>query len=415
MPLQKIYPLVTMNSWKKTFAIIWTGQFFSILSSFTVGFTIILWLSIKTESAEVMAYATVAALLPQALLGTVAGVFIDRWNRKATMIFADSFIAFCTLILAVLFFLGIEGTWFIYGLLIMRSIGSAFHTPAMQASVPLLAPESELIRIAGINQTIQSVSNIAAPALGALLYSTMDMGWILLLDVFGAIVACTSLVFVKIPRPKKKETAEKPHVWREMKEGIKVVIEQKSLALVFLFSIIVMFFIMPISALFPLMTLKHFSGTPFQMGIVEVAWGVGALAGGTILGFWKITTNKVVLIIFSYIILGVSFILSGLLPPQLFAVFVGLTALGGLSGSLYMSSFTAITQEKIDPAALGRVFSMYGSVCILPSILGLLATGFIADNIGIANTFLGCGIIILIIGIANFFMPTLLAAGKSKS
>lgn len=98
-----------MNSWKRTFAIIWTGQFFSILSSYTVGFTIILWLSIKTESAEVMAYATIAALLPQALLGTVAGVFIDRWNRKTTMILADSFIAFCTLILSILSFLVPKG------------------------------------------------------------------------------------------------------------------------------------------------------------------------------------------------------------------------------------------------------------------------------------------------------------------
>lgn len=404
-----------MNSWKRTFAIIWTGQFFSIFSSYTVGFTIILWLSIKTESAEVMAYATIAALLPQALLGVVAGVFIDRWNRKTTMILADSFIAFCTLILSALFFLGAEGTWFIYGLLIMRSIGSAFHSPAMQASVPLLAPESELIRIAGINQTIQSVSNIAAPALAALLYSVMSMGWILLLDVFGATIACTSLVFVKIPQPQKKQTLDKPHVWREMKEGIKVVMEQKGLSLVFLFSIIVMFFIMPISALFPLMTLKHFSGTPFQMGIVETAWGVGALAGGALLGLWKVSINKVILINISYVILGISFILSGILSPQLYAVFVALTAVGGLSGSLYMASFTAITQEKIDPATLGRVFSMYGSVSIMPSMLGLLATGFIADNMGIANTFLGCGIVILMVGIANFFMPTLLAVGKPKA
>ncbi|MDR0661539.1 MAG: MFS transporter [Prevotellaceae bacterium] len=403
-----------MNSWKKTFAIIWTGQFFSILSSYTVGFAIILWLSIKTESAEVMAYATIAALLPQALLGTVAGVFIDRWNRKTTMILADNFIAFCTLILSILFFMGVEGTWFIYGLLIMRSIGSAFHAPAMQASVPLLAPESELIRIAGINQTIQSVSNIAGPALGALLYSIMDIGWILLLDVLGAAIACTSLTFVKIPQPQKRETAEKPNVWKEMKEGIRAMMEQKGLALLFLFSIVVMFFIMPISALFPLMTLKHFGGTPFQMGIIETAWGVGALLGGVFLGFWKVSTNKVIIINLSYIILGISFVLSGILSPQLYILFIVLTALGGLSGALYMASFTTMVQEKIDPSALGRVFSMYGSVSIMPSVLGLLATGFIADAIGIASTFIYCGIIILIIGIANSFMPILLHVGKPK-
>ena len=92
-----------MENWKKVFAIIWTGQFLSILSSTIVNFAVILWLSIETGSAEMLAYAAIAALLPQALLGPVSGVLIDRWNRKRTMIFADMFIAFCTLVLAFLF------------------------------------------------------------------------------------------------------------------------------------------------------------------------------------------------------------------------------------------------------------------------------------------------------------------------
>ena len=102
------------------------------------------------------------------------------------MILADSFIAFCTLILAVLFYLDIAKIEHIYILLALRSVGSAFHMPAMQASVPLLAPKSELIRIAGINQIIQSACNIAGPALAALFISFMEMTNILLLDVIGA-------------------------------------------------------------------------------------------------------------------------------------------------------------------------------------------------------------------------------------
>ncbi|KAA6310217.1 MFS transporter DHA3 family macrolide efflux protein, partial [termite gut metagenome] len=86
-----------MNNWKKAFAIIWTGQLFSILSSSIVGFALILWLSIETKSAEVLAMGTLAFLLPQSLLGLISGVFVDRWNRKLTMILADSFIALCTL------------------------------------------------------------------------------------------------------------------------------------------------------------------------------------------------------------------------------------------------------------------------------------------------------------------------------
>lgn len=93
-----------MDNWKRVFAIIWTGQFLSILTSSIVNFAIVLWLSLETGSAEVLAFATMAALLPQSVLGLFTGIFIDRWKRKRVMIMADSFIAFCTLILAVLFY-----------------------------------------------------------------------------------------------------------------------------------------------------------------------------------------------------------------------------------------------------------------------------------------------------------------------
>ena len=403
-----------MKSWKKTFLTIWTGQALSILSSYAVGFAIVLWLSFKTQSAEVLAYATIAALLPQAVLGTFAGVYIDRWNRKTTMILADSFIAFCTLILSVLFYFDIMETWHIYALLAFRSAGAAFHSPAMKASVPLLAPKSELMRIAGINQTIESASNIAGPALGALLFSIMDFSWILLLDVFGAIAACTALAFVTIPKPPRNESKEKPHLVRETKEAIREVRNHKGMPLLFLFSIIITFCIMPVSALFPLMTLNHFSGNEFQMSIVEIAWGVGALAGGGLLGIWKVRMNKVILINLTYIAIGISFLFSGLLSPAMFAMFVALTALGGISGSIYNASFTAILQERVNPAVLGRVFSLFMSASLLPSMIGLLATGFLADSIGLANTFIVSGGLIIIVSVIALYSRSTFPLGANS-
>ena len=81
-----------MNNWKKKFIIIWSGQLFSILSSSIAQFAIVLWISLETGSAEVLSFATIAALLPQVVLGPFAGVFVDRWSRKWTMILADSFV-----------------------------------------------------------------------------------------------------------------------------------------------------------------------------------------------------------------------------------------------------------------------------------------------------------------------------------
>ena len=138
-----------MESWKKTFAVIWSGQLASILSSEVVAYSIIFWMSLETGSAEVLALAAIAGMLPQSLLGPLVGVYVDRWDRKRTMILADSFIALCTLALTALFWLGAARMWHIYILLACRSAGSAFHIPAMQASVPLLVPASQLTRIAG--------------------------------------------------------------------------------------------------------------------------------------------------------------------------------------------------------------------------------------------------------------------------
>lgn len=402
-----------MDNWKRVFAIIWTGQFLSILTSSIVNFAIVLWLSLETGSAEVLAFATMAALLPQSVLGLFTGIFIDRWKRKRVMIMADSFIAFCTLILAVLFYFDLAKISHIYVLLALRSVGSAFHMPAMQASVPLLAPKSELMRIAGINQVIQSVCNIAGPALAGLFITMMKMTNILLLDVAGAAFACLSLCFVFIPDPSHEERNSELHLWREAKEAIMEVRNQYGLSWLFQLSILATFVIMPVSVLFPLMTLNHFAGNAFQVSLVEVSWGGGALLAGALLGLKKYRWNEILLINGMYIALGLTFLFSGLLPVSGFIWFAVLTALGGVCGSLYFATFTTVIQSRIDPGVMGRVFSFYMSFSMLPSMIGLLSTGFLADSIGLGNTFIISGGFLCLIGIISFFIPSLISLKES--
>ena len=402
-----------MDNWKRVFAIIWTGQFLSILTSSIVNFAIVLWLSLETGYAEVLAFATMAALLPQSVLGLFTGIFIDRWKRKRVMIMADSFIAFCTLILAVLFYFDLAKISHIYVLLALRSVGSAFHMPAMQASVPLLAPKSELMRIAGINQVIQSVCNIAGPALAGLFITMMKMTNILLLDVAGAAFACLSLCFVFIPDPSHEERNSELHLWREAKEAIMEVRNQYGLSWLFLLSILATFVIMPVSVLFPLMTLNHFAGNAFQVSLVEVSWGGGALLAGALLGLKKYRWNEILLINGMYIALGLTFLFSGLLPVSGFIWFAVLTALGGVCGSLYFATFTTVIQSRIDPGVMGRVFSFYMSFSMLPSMIGLLSTGFLADSIGLGNTFIISGGFLCLIGIISFFIPSLISLKES--
>lgn len=361
------------------------------------------WLSIETGSAEVLAFSIIAALLPQLVLGFFTGVYIDRWNRKRVMILADLFIALCTLIVAALLYTGESRLSYFYLLLAMRSAGMAFHMPAMQASVPLLAPEDKLMRIAGVNNIINSVSTIAGPALAALLITIFDLSVVLMFDVAGAIIASISLMLVHIPNPEKKHD-KVPDLFAEMLEGLKIIYSKPGLFWMFLLGILATFFIMPVAALFPLMTLDHFSGNTFHMSIIEIAWGIGMLAGGAIMGIGKLKSYKIILIILMYLLLGLTFFLSGILPPSGFVLFAVITSFGGASMSVYSGSFTVVLQTMVEPSALGRVFSMYGSITLLPSMLGLLATGFIADSIGITNAFIISGLAICMLGLTAFLV-----------
>ena len=395
------------NNWKKKFIIIWSGQLFSILSSSIAQFAVILWISLETGSAEVLSLATIAALLPQILLGPFAGVYVDRWNRKWTMILADSFVAFCSALIALLFYLDVVELWHIYILIMLRSVGSAFHSPAMKSSIPLLAPASELTRIASVNQTIQAICNICGPVLGAALIMHANMSIIMMLDVVGALIACTALLFVVIPNPEKQEENNN-NVFRDMKEGFEIIKNNKGLSWLMVTEVLITFCIMPIVALLPLMTLKNFSGTPYQVSLIELLFGLGTLVGGIVLGVWNPHVRKVVMINLSYIILGVSCALAGLLPPSAVVFYAALTVVQGIVIPFYSGPFTALLQTQIPLSFMGRAFSLFDSISLLPSVLGLIATGFFADTVGISNIFLICGIATTIIGITALFIPSIM-------
>lgn len=405
------------NSWKRKFVFIWIGQFVSLITSSAVNFAIIIWLSITHGSAEVLAFGAIAGLLPAAIVGPFAGIFIDRWDRKKTMITADLFVAACTLVMSISFYLGHESLLLIYCMLALRSVGSAFHMPAMQASIPMIAPQDQLLRIAGVNQTIQSVSSIAGPALGALAITLFSIGNALLLDIVGALIAVVSLIFVHIPNP---EISEKPdqgvkQVWNDLIGGFREILRSKGLGWLFLFSILFTFCIMPVAVLFPLLTLDHFMGGKWEMSLIEIVWGIGMLIGGGLIGIFKPSISKIIIINTMMILLGLTLALSGYLPSHTFYWFVALTTIGGIAASIYHACFMTVLQEVVRPEFMGRVFSLYFSFAIIPSVIGLISTGWAADFFGVNILFIAMGSLIALIGILAFFNPTLMGLRREEN
>lgn len=403
-----------MKSWKKTFLIIWTGQALSLLSSSIVQFAIIWWITIQTGSASALAMASIAGIMPQIVLGAFIGVWVDRWDRKKIMIFSDLGIAFFTLVIGALFYLQVVEIWHIYILLAIRSVGSAFHFPSMQASVPLLAPESQLTRIAGINQVLYSISSIAGPALGALCCELLDMDVIVLIDVAGAIWACSALAFVKIPKVTPDPDAKNKNVMHDLKDAFYAIYCNKGLFALMIAWLIAVFFFVPVDTLFPLMTSGYFGGSAVELGIVEVCFGVGMLIGGGVMGIWGKNKGRVNLINGGLIVMGFCYFFAGVLTMHQFYLFAALVFIMGISVPIFNSPIMSLLQTEIEPNMLGRVFSLVDTIALLPVPFGLIFVGTITDRIGISNIFVIAGIAITLVGVVCFFIKPLMALNKER-
>lgn len=395
------------DNWKLTFLTICTGQAFSLLSSAIVQFAIIWWITDKTGSALVLTISTLVGFLPQALCGPFVGTLIDRWNRKMIMVIADLAIAMTSLGLAMMFVFGEVQLWHIYIVLALRSLGTAFHLPAMLASVPLIVPSDQLTRAAGFNQAIQAASNIAGPALGAFVLAVWPMSGVIMMDVAGALLASVSLLLVQIPQPTPTTTdTQGQGFFKEMQFGWQALSKSRGLLILILATAMMTLVWMPINALFPLIVSRHFGGGAWHVGVSEIAFGSGMLLGSLILGLWGGMKNKVNTICAAYLVMGVTLFLMGSLPPSGFVGFAGAAALLGMSASMFGGPFTAIMQTCIEPGVQGRVFSFVNSIMLIATPAGLLVGGPLADRLGVAHWFLISGILIFLIGLTCWAILT---------
>lgn len=392
--------MIKQNSkWKKDFFTIWTGQAISLISSAILQMAIIFYLTEKTGSAMVLSIASLVGFLPYAVFGPAIGVLVDRYDRKKIMIGADLIIAGAGAILAIIALYMELPVWMVMVVLFIRSIGAAFHSPAISAVTPLLVPEEQLTKCAGYSQSLQSISYIISPAAAAFLYSVWELNAIIAMDVLGAVIACISVALVKIPKLNIEGQSQKSHFMKELKEGFDVLKENKGLFALLLIGTLYMFVYMPINALYPLMTMEYFSGTPMHVSITEIAYASGMLAGGLLLGLLGNFKKRIILITASIFMMGVSLTISGLLPSSGFIIFVVCCAVMGLSVPFYSGVQTALYQEKIRPEYLGRVFSLTGSIISLAMPLGLILSGLFADRVGVNYWFLISGVLIIIVAI----------------
>lgn len=392
--------------WKKKYFTMLAGQSVSLITSGILQMSIIFYLTAKTNSAMVLSIATLMGFLPQAVIGPFAGTFVDRHSRKGVMIGADLMIAATGGFLAVVSVFMELPIWLIMLVLFVRSIGNAFHSPASSAVTPLMVPQDQLTKCAGYNQTMQAAVSLISPAAAAFLYSVWSLSTIILLDIIGAVLACGVVAVLSIPNPPICPGESQNSFFRDMKEGYFELKKNKGLFALLWIGTAYMFFFMPISALYPLMSMGYFRGTPTHASIAEIAFAGGMLAGGILLSVWGGFKNRIFSIGLSVLVMGVSIAISGLLPTNAFFIFVICCTVMGLTSPFYGVQ-NALFQEQLPPEYLGRVFSLLGSVMSFAMPLGLLCSGIIAERIGVEKWFLLCGIGIIAVAVLVFVLPVL--------
>ena len=396
-------------AWKKRFFTIWSGQAFSLLGSQLVAFALIWYLTVRTGSATVLAIASLLGILPSVLLGPFVGPLVDRWNRRRTLLVADSIIAIATLGLSFLFILGEPDLWQIYLILFIRAVAGGFHSNAMTASTSLMVPVEHLARVQGFNQMLNGGLNVVAAPLGAILYEALALQWILMMDVFTALVAILPLFFFEIPQPDRQQSVDlsgkASTYWQDMAAGFHFVWNWKGLLILSLMAAMLNFLLAPTSALNPLLIKDHFNGDVLQLGTFNSVFGIGIILGGLLLGVWGGFKRRILTAFLGIVTLGLGVITLGLLPGNLIVVAMIAGGLMGFSLPIANGSIGAIMQANVSPDMQGRVFSLLGTLSGAMAPIGLAIAGPVSDLISIQTWFLIAGAVCVLMGFVGLITP----------
>ena len=372
----------------------------SLVGSALTQFVLMWWITETTGSVAVLATAGLAALLPQALLGPIGGLFADRYSRRILMIGADAISALCMAVLIALFLSDRIELWHIYVMLFIRSAMQAFQAPAAIASTSMLVPREFLSRAAGLTQTLQGIMFVAAAPLGALAIGAMPIGWALSIDVVTAVLGIVPLLIFTIPQPGEPRQAAS-NLWTEFRDGVGVVARNAGLRDLFLLQAAVVLVLMPSATLVPLLVKDHFGGGAADVALMEALWGIGMLGGGLIVTAWA-PRRHVRWILGGFAVSCFAFALSAAMPREVFMLALAWWVLSGATFVLGEAPLTALLQTTVPHHVQGRVLSLMNTVIALAAPVGLAFATPLGEWMGIRGLFVATGIAGGLVSLAGF-------------
>lgn len=363
------------NKGMKTFTTIWLGQLVSVMGTGLTNFALGVW--VLRQSGSVSQYATMIlfASLPALFLAPFAGVLVDRWNRRTSMLVSDTISGICTLIIAFLLFQDLLEIWHLYILVAVSAAASTLQAPAFIAAITQLVPQEHLARASGLAQLNQALPMIVAPILAGFLMVTIDIEGVILIDCVTFLFATITLMIVKIPSHQPTNAAA-PSMFKEAFAGWTYIKERPAFLWILAFFFALNFCLGFANILMPPMVLSFASET--ALGTVITAGGAGMLAGSSALASWGGPKKRIHGVLGFGILCGFGLMIAGVQPFAI-GVVVGFFIVM-FSAPFIMGSSQVIWQLKTDPAYQGRVFAMRGMLATMSAPLAYLLAGPLADN-----------------------------------
>jgi MFS family permease len=384
---------------QRNFALLWLGGLISTMGDWVLNVGLPIYAYLLTRSVLVLSISVLLTSIPNIVFGSIAGVFVDRWDRKRTMVIVNLLLALG--LLPLLFVRSADSIWIIYLVALVESSLEQFSTPAENALLPTLVGEVHLVQANALNSVTSNLARLIGPALGGLIAAVFALNGIVLADAVSFVVAALLIGLISVAAQPSTEaqisqmvTEVKPvgHFWDEWVDGLRVIRSQRTLSVLLTMYAIIMLGEGVMSVLFPVFVYRVLHGEALQIGQLMSAQAIGGLLGGLLLGWlaqlgwlgqrmmsrWSIGLFSIA---FGF---GALFIFNSPAFFPFYWVSVGLFIVVGVI-SIGRTGRESLLQAKSPDAYRGRIFGALGMVTGLLYLIGTVTAGFFTDHLGVVT------------------------------
>jgi MFS family permease len=402
---------------QRDFGLLWLAGLISIAGDLALVIALPLHVYQLTDSTLATAGAFAASFLPGVVIGSVAGVFVDRWDRKRTMVMCD--LSRAVLLLPLL--IAPDHLAVLYGVAAVQGTIGLFFRPAESALLPLLVGEDRLVTANALNSLNDNFGMLIGPALGSFLYAAYGISGAAIFDAVSYVGSALLIrLIVAGGRPVIEASVQTPEthtLWRRLavdwRDGIRVIHRDRALVVLASSSVFLgisegVFLTLGLSPL----VLDVLGGTPAQVGWLATAQAVGGLMAGIVIARRGHRIARRWLIGGGMIGIGTTdfstFNTRRLVGPGLPAVGVamGWMVIAGFPSVAGGTGRQSLVQERVVDAFRGRVFGALGAVLGVSMLIGFGIGGVLGDSIGLVPV-LSASALVRILGglIVLRFMP----------